>query len=237
MISVRRSDDRGTTDAGWLHSRHTFSFGDYLDPDHHHFRTLRVINDDLVAPARGFGTHFHRDMEIVSYVLSGELEHRDSLGNGSIIRAGDVQRMTAGTGVEHSEFNPSRTDAVRFLQMWIVPERRGLAPGYEQRSFPPGDRRGRLRVVASRTGRDGSVVIHQDAEILLAALGAASRVVHPVRSGRAAWVQVATGRVRLTAAGDRIHLATGDGASLDAPGDLEIAAEDGDAEVVVFDVA
>src|SRR5688572_9361907 len=170
MIRIRRADDRGHAEHGWLESFHTFSFANYHDDAHMGFRTLRVINEDRVQPGRGFGTHAHRDMEIVSYVLEGELSHKDSTGSSGVIRPGDVQRMTAGSGVAHSEFNNSDRDPVHFLQIWILPERRGLAPGYEQKHFSPADRTGRLRLVASPGGRDGSLAIHQDADIYSALL-------------------------------------------------------------------
>src|SRR5262245_22275424 len=165
MITLRPAGERGRTEIGWLDSRHTFSFGDYHDDRHMGFRALRVINDDRVRPGRGFGTHSHRDMEIVSVVLEGALEHRDSLGTGSVIRPGDVQKITAGTGVSHSEFNPSPDAPVRFLQIWIIPERRGLAPEYQQQVFPEMERRDRLRAIATGDGRDGSIVLYQDADI------------------------------------------------------------------------
>jgi quercetin 2,3-dioxygenase len=169
-MQIRRAAERGGADFGWLNSKHTFSFGDYYDPDFMGFATLRVINEDRVEPGKGFATHGHRDMEIISYVLDGALEHRDSLGNGSVIRPGDVQRMSAGTGIRHSEFNPDAANRVHFLQIWILPEREGMAPGYEQKHFAAAERAGRLRLVGSPDGRDGSVTIHQDVE-LYAALG------------------------------------------------------------------
>ncbi len=175
MIKLRKAEQRGHFDHGWLDTRHTFSFADYYDPEQMGFGHLRVINQDRVQPGRGFGTHGHRDMEILSYVLEGALEHKDSMGNGSVIRPGDVQRMTAGTGVMHSEFNPSRDHAVHFLQIWIVPERKGLAPGYEQKRFEPEEKAGRLRLIASRDGAGGSVTIHQDARVFAAVLGGRKR--------------------------------------------------------------
>src|SRR5262249_40122257 len=176
MVRVRRSAERGTTEIGWLDSKHTFSFGDYRDPAHVHFRTLRVINEDKVAPRSGFPTHPHADMEIVTYVVSGALQHRDSMGNGSTITPGEVQRMGAGTGIQHSEMNSSKSEPVHLLQIWIFPDRRGLEPGYEQKRFPDAERRGRLRLVAASDGRDGAVTIHQDAAIWAATLPAGTRV-------------------------------------------------------------
>jgi redox-sensitive bicupin YhaK (pirin superfamily) len=232
MITVRRSADRGHFDHGWLDTRHTFSFADYRDPRFMGFRSLRVINQDRVAPGQGFGTHPHRDMEIVSYVLSGALSHRDSMGNGSTIRPGDVQRMTAGTGVTHSEFNGSDDHPVHFLQIWILPERPGLPPGYEQRTFPDAEKRGRLRLVASRDGAEGSVTIHQDARILAALLAPGEEVRHGIGPGRHAWVQVLSGEVELE--GER--LAPGDGAAISASPEVAIRAVR-DAEVLLFDLA
>lgn len=230
MLNVRRAAERGATRLDWLDSRHSFSFADYHDPRHMGFRTLRVINDDRVAPVKGFGTHFHRDMEIVSFVLEGELSHKDSMGNGSVIRPGDVQRMSAGTGVEHSEFNSSPTKESRFLQIWILPERRGLPPGYEQKAFPAHGESGST-LVASRDGRDGSVTIHQDAEIRLVRLGAGDRVVHRVRPGRGAWVQAARGAI----VADGVRLEEGDGACTEDPGDLRLEGLDR-AEALLFDL-
>ena len=197
MIRVRSADERGQTALDWLDSRHSFSFNDYYDPAHMGFRTLRVINDDKVAPAAGFGRHPHRDMEILTYVIRGALEHRDSLGSGEVLRPGEVQRMTAGTGIAHSEFNPSPTEPVHLLQIWLLPERRGLTPGYEQKPFPEAERRGRWRLVASRDGRDGSVTIHQDADVYATLLEPGESVRHELRPGRHAWVQVARGSAAL----------------------------------------
>ena len=228
---IRRSDERGLADHGWLRSRHTFSFADYHDPAHMGFRTLRVINQDVVQPGRGFGTHAHRDMEIISYVLEGELAHRDSMGNEGVIRAGDVQRMTAGTGVAHSEFNHSPREPVHFLQIWITPERRGLEPGYEQRSFSPGERRGALRLVASRDGREGSVTVHQDVELRAALLEADQEVRHELAPGRGAWIQLVRGSVQL----DGERLGPGDGAAVEQPGVLRFTAAE-PAELLLFDL-
>jgi redox-sensitive bicupin YhaK (pirin superfamily) len=232
MITVRRSEDRGQTALDWLDSRHSFSFGDYYDPAHMGFGALRVINDDRIAPKSGFGAHPHRDMEIVTYVLDGALEHRDSLGNGSSITAGEVQRMTAGTGIRHSEYNGSPVEPVHLLQIWILPEKRGLVPGYEQRRFSPEEKRGRLRLIASRDGRDGSVTIHQDVDLYAGLLDLGDRVTHVLRPGRRAWVQVARGEMRL---GDRL-LRPGDGAAIQAEAAVDLTATQ-PAEVLVFDLA
>ena len=232
MLTLRKAQDRGHANHGWLDSHHTFSFADYHDPRHMGFRGLRVINDDTVAPAGGFGTHGHRDMEIISYVLSGALEHKDSMGTGEVIRPGDVQRMSAGTGVRHSEYNASRAEAVHFLQIWILPSKQGIAPGYEQKAFPEADKRGRLRLVASSDGRDGSVTIHADADVYATLLGEGARVTHQVRAGRGAWVHVARGKARVNGA----SLETGDGASLDEAGELVLEGA-GEAEILVFDLA
>ena len=233
MMIVRKGSERGHTDAGWLDSRHTFSFGDYHDPDVMGFRTIRVINDDRVAPGGGFPTHGHRDMEIISYVLDGGLEHRDSLGTGSVIRPGDVQRMSAGTGVRHSEFNASKTEGVRFLQIWILPERPGLAPGYEQKSFPAAERQGRLRLVASRDGRDGSVTVHQDASLYVATLNPGDQVAFSLPKGRFGWVQVARGEVSLNGE----PLSEGDGAGITGVDTLALAGHAANSELLLFDVA
>ncbi len=234
MISIRRSADRGHFDHGWLDTRHTFSFAGYHDPSFMGFRALRVINEDRVAPGEGFGTHPHRDMEILSYVLEGALAHQDSMGNGSTIRPGDVQRMSAGTGVLHSEFNASREAPVHFLQIWLLPDRRGLAPGYEQKNFPAEEKRGRLRLVASPDGADGSVVVHQDARVHAAILASGDEVSRPIAPGRHAWVQVLRGEV---AAGNE-RLRAGDGAALSGePAVVLRGAGQGDAEVLLFDLA
>jgi hypothetical protein len=232
MITLRPSRERGHVQLGWLDSYHTFSFGDYFDPRHVHFRALRVINEDRVAPGKGFDTHPHRDMEIVTYVLEGALEHRDSLGSSSIIRPGEVQRMSAGTGVTHSEYNPSRDSPVHLLQIWILPEEKGLEPEYEQRAFPLDESRGKLLLVASRDGRDGSVTIHQDASIHAGRLAQGDAVVHRVAPRRHAWVQVARGSIALNGK----TLEAGDGARASDEPALELTAKE-DAEVLVFDLA
>jgi redox-sensitive bicupin YhaK (pirin superfamily) len=234
MIAVRPSEARGHAHHGWLESRHTFSFADYYDPRFMGFRDLRVINEDRVEGGQGFGTHGHRDMEIVSYVLEGALAHRDSMGNGSIMRPGDLQRMTAGTGVLHSEFNASKDELLHFLQIWIVPRERGLDPGYEQRNFPYEEKRGRLRLVASPDGADGSLAIHQDARMYLAILAHGERVAHAAAPGRGAYLHVVRGRVTLNGAA----LDAGDGAAIEDERRLEIAGDDRehDAEVLLFDL-
>src|SRR5262249_39635671 len=232
MITIRRAADRGHSDFGWLDSRHSFSFGDYVDYDHMGFHSLRVINDDRVSGGGGFPTHPHRDMEIITWVMSGALEHKDSLGTGSVIRAGDVQRMTAGTGILHSEYNASKTDPVHFLQIWVFPEKRGLKPGNAQTSFPAAERKGRLKLVASRDGRDGSVGFHQDASAYAAARARAQTGTRARAPGRAAWVQVATGVATLN--GRRLE--TGDSAAVEGETVLELLGiEDG--ETLVFDLA
>jgi redox-sensitive bicupin YhaK (pirin superfamily) len=232
MMKIRAAAERGHADHGWLDSHHTFSFADYHDPDHMGFRALRVINEDRVAPAKGFGTHPHRDMEIVSYVLDGALEHRDSMGTGSVIRPGDVQRMSAGTGVLHSEFNASKTEPVHFMQIWLLPGQRGIKPSYEQKTFPPDQRRNRLRVVASPDGRDGSVTIHTDAVVYAGLFAAGDSVDLALASGRHAWVQVARGKVRVNGR----ELETGDGAAISDEAAIHLEGVD-DAEVLAFDLA
>lgn len=231
MLTIRRHDERGRADLGWLDSRHTFSFGQYRDPRHMGFRSLRVINEDRVAPGQGFGSHSHKDMEIISYVLEGSLEHNDSLGNGAIILPGEVQRMTAGSGITHSEFNPSPSQSVHFLQIWILPARSGLPPSYEQRHFPATEKQGRLRLVASPDGRDGSVTVHQDAYLYLSHLGAGDTVLHSMVPSRHAWVQVASGEVTLNG----VSLLAGDGAALSDETQVEIGADTG-AELLLFDL-
>jgi len=231
MITIRRAAERGHTHIDWLDSWHTFSFGEYYDPKHVDFRALRVINEDRVAPGGGFGTHAHRDMEIVTYVLDGALEHKDSLGNGSVIRPGEIQRMSAGTGIRHSEFNGSRDGAVHFLQIWILPERTGIPPGYEQRSLPDGVRRGFVRI-ASPDGRDGAVTLHQDAAIHAAQLMRGTSAEHALADGRHAWLQVARGAV--TANGQALR--AGDGAAFSGERAVQVHADE-DAEVLLFDLA
>lgn len=232
MLTIRRHDERGRADLGWLDSRHTFSFGHYRDPRHMGFRALRVINEDRVAPGQGFGAHSHSDMEIISYVLDGSLEHKDSLGNGAIIRPGEVQRMTAGTGITHSEYNPSPSQSVHFLQIWILPDRNGLPPSYEQKLFPAVEKQGRLRLVASPDGQDGSITVHQDTRLYLSHLGAGDSVAHPIAQGRHAWVQIASGTVTLNGT----SLLAGDGAALSDERQAEIGADTG-AELLLFDLA
>ena len=231
MLTIRRSDERGHYDWGWLDTRHTFSFGDYYDPRHMGFSALRVINEDRVRAGAGFPTHPHRDMEIVTYVLEGAIAHKDSMGNGSTIRPGDVQRMSAGTGVAHSEYNASGEEPAHFLQIWVMPDRRGHAPGYEQKAFPADEKRGRLRLVASRAGRDGSLRWNQDADLYVTLLEPGERVVHELAEGRQAWVQVARGAV--TVEGEALR--AGDGA---AASDLSTVAVEATepAEVLVFDL-
>ena len=232
MLQIRPSDARGHANFGWLDSRHTFSFGHYYDPHHIGFGALRVINEDRVAPGAGFGTHGHENMEIISYVLEGGLEHKDSLGNGSVLRPGDVQRMTAGTGVRHSEFNHSSTEPVHFLQIWIVPERDGLAPGYEEKTFTKEERTDQLRLIGSRDGRDGSLTIHQDVDLFSALLTAGADLSFEVQEGRKAWLQVARGALSVNGE----TLAAGDGLGIVAQDALQIMAHQ-DAEFLLFDLA
>ena len=231
MITVRKSEERGHADHGWLDTRHTFSFADYHDPRHMGFRALRVINEDRVQPGEGFGTHPHRDMEIISYVLEGALEHKDSMGNGTVIRPGEVQRMSAGTGITHSEFNHSRDALVHFLQIWIFPETKGLEPAYEQKFFPDEEKRGRFRLVASIDGRDGSLTIHQDAALYDSLLDKGMAVDYPVPAGRHLWLQVARGSVDVNG----VRLGQGDGASVSDESLLKIIAEK-DSELLLFDL-
>jgi redox-sensitive bicupin YhaK (pirin superfamily) len=230
MMKVRRANERGHAEHGWLDSYHTFSFANYYDPEWMGFRSLRVINDDLVMPGMGFGKHPHRDMEIISYVLSGSLAHKDSMGNGRVLRAGDLQYMAAGTGVEHSEFNPAKDEAVHFLQIWIQPDRTGVAPRYADKSFQDAPA-GKLHLVVSKTGRDGSLAIHQDADLWLAKLEAGNQVTHDLAQGRQAWVHIAEGEVSLNGKA----LRGGDAAALTEPARLELTAAT-PAQVLVFDL-
>ena len=232
MIVHRPAAERGRADFGWLDSRHTFSFGEYYDPRYMGFRALRVINDDRVKPGYGFGTHPHRDMEIISYVLDGALAHKDSMGTGSVIRPGDVQRISAGTGVLHSEMNPSTTEAVHFLQIWLMPSERGIAPSYEEKRFDAAEKRGRLRLIAAADAREGAVAIHQDVDLYAGLLKPGEGTQLELRPGRHAWVQVATGAVTLNGQ----PLEEGDGAALSEESLVDLKAT-ADAEVLVFDLA
>ena len=227
MMTLRLAEDRGHTRLDWLDSRHSFSFDSYHDPRHMGFRVLRVINEDRVASGSGFPTHSHRDMEILTFVLEGALEHKDSLGTGSVIRPGDVQRMTAGSGISHSEFNPSRSEPVHFLQVWILPGRPGLAPSYEQRSFPAAG----FRLVASEDGRDGSITVHQDTAVYRAVLGPGEEVAHPIAPGRYAWIQMARG----TGLVNGTRLAAGDGAAVSEERSVALRGIES-LEVLVFDL-
>jgi redox-sensitive bicupin YhaK (pirin superfamily) len=229
MITIRPAEERGHLDFGWLDTHHTFSFGQYYDPEHMGFGALRVINDDRVAPGAGFPTHPHADMEIITYVLEGALAHKDSIGNGAVIRPGEVQRMSAGTGIRHSEFNASREAPVHLLQIWLLPERQGIAPGYEQKAFEIGDQ---LRLVASRDAREGSVRIHQDAELWAAKLAPGRPTAHALAPGRRAWLHVARGRAALNGE----ELREGDGAAIVGQERLELTTDVG-GEVLLFDLA
>jgi quercetin 2,3-dioxygenase len=231
MITIRKSEDRGHFNLGWLDTYHTFSFDQYYDPAHMHFRSLRVINEDRVAPGQGFPTHSHRDMEIITYILSGALEHRDSMGNGSVIRPGDVQRMTAGTSVSHSEFNPSDSEPVHLLQIWILPNANGLPPSYEEKAFTE-EERNKLRLIASEDGREGSVTIHQDARVYAALLDAGQTIDHALNEDRYAWLQVARGSLRL----NDVDVRAGDGAAVNNEGVLKISAGEA-AELLLFDLS
>jgi hypothetical protein len=232
MITIRPANERGGADHGWLDTKHTFSFSDYYDSRHMGFHSLRVINEDRVAPGRGFGTHGHRDMEILSYVVSGGLGHRDSMGKSEVIRPHEWQRMTAGTGVRHSEMNASKTEPVHFFQIWIIPEAESIAPGYEQKLFAPEDKSGRLRLVASHDGREGSLKIHQDVSVYNALLKGGEAVEHQLEPGRHAWLQVVKGTVGLNGT----RLGAGDGAAISEESTLTISAGD-DSEVILFDLA
>lgn len=231
MITIRRSDERGRTRLDWLDSRHTFSFGDYHDSRHVHFRDLRVINEDRVEAARGFGTHPHRDMEIITTVLDGKLAHRDSLGSGSTLSPGEVQVMSAGTGITHSEFNASPGETTHFMQIWILPERQGLAPRYDQKAFPEKDRRGRFQAVASPDGREGSLKIHQNVTLLLGSFEEGEGATYPLAPDRHAWLQVARGAVTVNG----VALKEGDGAAISRESAVGVKATE-DSEVLLFDL-
>lgn len=232
MFQVRKSDDRGHFDHGWLNTYHTFSFADYYAPAYMSFRSLRVMNEDRVQPGRGFGMHGHRDMEIVTYVLEGSLEHRDSLGTGSIIKAGELQRMSAGAGIRHSEFNPSGSEWVHLYQIWLLPDRQGRTPSYEQRAFGESEKAGRLRLVASPDGANDSLRIHQDARLFLASLMPGQAVTHQLEAGRAAWLQALRGSVQSLGA----DLAAGDGMAITNENAITVDATSS-AEVMLFDLA
>jgi quercetin 2,3-dioxygenase len=232
MIQIRRSEERGHEDHGWLDTRHTFSFAEYVDPKFMGFRSLRVINEDRVQPGKGFPTHRHAEMEIISYVLEGAIAHKDSTGTGATLRPGEVQRMTAGTGIAHSEFNPSAEEPLHFLQIWILPEKHGLPPGYEQKRFKDEERRNRFRLVASRDGREGSLVIHQDVSIYATTVTANEHIRHSLEKGRSAWIQVARGEVDFNG----FALNEGDGASATGETALDLRALR-DSELLVFDLA
>jgi redox-sensitive bicupin YhaK (pirin superfamily) len=232
MLRVRKSQERGHFDHGWLDTYHTFSFADYHDPAHMGFRALRVINEDRVTPGMGFGTHGHRDMEIVTYVLEGALEHKDSMGNGEVLRPGEFQRMSAGTGIRHSEFNPSATEPVHLYQIWLLPRSRGIQPSYEQKEFAAEQKQGKLRVVASPAGEDGSLTIHTDAKVYLSLLDPGESVNHEIPVGRHAWLQVLRGAVRVNGT----PLETSDGLAASEEQLLAISAER-PAEIMLFDLA
>ena len=232
MLTIRKAEDRGHANHGWLDSYHTFSFANYYDPNHMEFRALRVINEDRVSPGAGFGTHGHRDMEILTYVLEGALEHKDSIGTGSVIKPGDVQRMSAGTGIQHSEFNHSKTDSVHFLQIWLLPEKKGLPASYEQREFGLAQNPGKLHLVAARDGREGAITVHQDVDLYAAVLEPNQRVAYTLQAQRYAWVQVARGEITLNG----LPLDKGDGAAISDETDIVIEART-DAEILLFDLA
>lgn len=232
MKQVRTALDRGHFNHGWLDTYHTFSFGDYYDPQHTSFRSLRVMNEDVVAPGQGFGMHGHRDMEIVTLVLEGALEHRDSLGNGEVLRPGELQRMTAGTGIRHSEFNPSANQPVHLYQIWLLPERAGLQPGYEQKKFDPAEQEGRWQVVASRDARHGSLLIHQDATLSLATVESGQSLSTTFQPGRHGWLQVLRGAIEMSGT----KLSAGDGLALSSESELTVNASDR-AELLLFDLA
>lgn len=233
MITLRPAQERGVANFAWLDSRHTFSFGNYYDPQHMGFSTLRVINEDKILPSQGFPTHGHRDMEIITYVLEGALEHKDSIGNGSIIRPGDVQRMSAGTGILHSEYNASKTEPVHLLQIWILPDTKGIAPSYEQIHVPQAERQGKLRLIGSQDGRDRSITIHQDVNLYAASLGIGDEVTYEVASGRSLWLQVAQGAVDLNGQA----LTAGDGVAIATAEQLTLTGQSDDGDVLLFDLA
>jgi quercetin 2,3-dioxygenase len=233
MLAIRPAQDRGIANFGWLDSRHTFSFGEYHDPNHMGFADLRVINEDKVAPSQGFPTHGHQDMEIITYVLQGALEHKDSIGTGSVIYPGDVQRMSAGTGIRHSEYNASKTESVHLLQIWILPEQKGIEPSYEQKNFATTEKQGKLRLVGSRDGRDGSITIHQNVDLYAAALAEGESVSYTFAPNRVGWLQVARGNVQLN---DR-NLSAGDGVAIAQESLIALKGMVQDAEVLLFDMA
>ncbi|WP_339726905.1 pirin family protein [uncultured Gimesia sp.] len=232
MIRIRKAQERGHADHGWLDTFHTFSFADYQDPEHMRFRALRVMNEDVVQPGQGFGTHPHRDMEIVTYVLEGALEHKDSMGHGEVLRAGEFQRMSAGTGITHSEFNPSENESVHLYQIWLFPERKGIEPSYEQKRFPDSEQQNQLRLVASPQAEQGALLIHQDARIYLSQIDQGKTVTYELPEGRHAWLQVLRGAVVL----NEVPLDTSDGAAVSDIGKLTIEATD-NAEIMLFDLA
>lgn len=232
MIRIRKASDRGHANHGWLDTYHTFSFAGYQDPEHTRFRSLRVMNEDVVAPGQGFGTHPHNDMEIVTYVLAGALEHKDSMGNGEVLLPGEFQRMSAGTGITHSEFNPSGDDPVHLYQIWLYPESKGIEPSYEQKKFSEEERHNRLRLVASRDASEGSLLIHQDARIFLSSLDEGHAIRHRIEPGRHAWLQVLRGALTLNGQ----PLGTSDGAAVSDEDSLQVVATES-AELMLFDLA
>jgi hypothetical protein len=232
MIKVRKANERGHFDFGWLNTYHTFSFGDYFDRDNMNFRSLRVINEDFVQPGQGFGTHGHRDMEIITYILRGGLEHKDSMGNGSVIYPGEVQRMSAGTGVLHSEFNHAKDEVVHLLQIWILPERKNIEPSYEQTFFSDEEKKGKLRLIASPNGSDGSVTIHTDAKLFASLLEEGDEVIYELQTGRHAWIQVARGAVEVNG----VSLNQGDGASVSDETEIKIVGKES-SEILLFDLS
>ena len=231
MIQVRKASERGGADHGWLNTRHTFSFNTYYDPEHTQFRALRVLNEDIVQPGQGFPFHGHRDMEILTYVLKGSLEHQDSMGNGSVLRTGELQRMSAGTGIRHGEYNPSPSEAVHFYQIWLLPAMTGIQPSYEQQKFPAEERRGKLQLVASREASEGSMFLNQDAKVYLSMLDPGAEIVHSLDQGRHAWVQVTRGAVTLNG----VRLGASDGAAVSAEDSLSIRGEV-ESELMLFDL-